>query len=66
MTTLIFSVAKETGWTEEDIMDMPISRVWSYRHAILCSYDIECYYKSDEDDRQEMYELFDAFKDNKF
>jgi hypothetical protein len=47
-------------------MDMPIARVWSYRHAILCSYDVECYYKSDEDDRQEMYELFDTLKSNNF
>ena len=55
---MVFSIVKETGWSEDYVMDMPISRAWAYRHAILVSYDAECYYKTSDDERIEMYDLF--------
>lgn len=56
--SLVFAIAKETSWTEDYIMDLPIARAWGYRHAILCSYDNVCFYKTNDDERIEVYDLF--------
>jgi hypothetical protein len=55
---MVFSIAKETGWDEDTILDMPIGKAWAYKHAVLRSYDANCHYKTDEDERKDMYELF--------
>jgi hypothetical protein len=54
----VFSIAKETGWTEDVIINMPLGRLWSYRHALLRAYDVETHHITDEDDRREIHELF--------
>jgi hypothetical protein len=54
----VFAIAKETGWGEDYILDMPIAKAWGYRHAILRSYDVKCNYKIDDEERQEMHDLF--------
>ncbi len=37
---------------------MPLGRVWSYRHALLRSYDAETYFVTNDEERQEMHDLF--------
>jgi hypothetical protein len=33
----VFCVAKETGWREEEILNMPLKRLLCYYHAALVS-----------------------------
>lgn len=56
---MIFSLAKETGFDEDRLLDMPIGRLWSYNHALLRSFDCETYHITNEDEKNELYELFD-------
>ncbi len=32
---MIFCIAKETGWTEEIILQMPLARVYQYQHCAM-------------------------------
>jgi hypothetical protein len=58
VASLVFSISKETGWDEDKILDMPLGRVWSYRHALLRSYEMETHFITDDEERQELHELF--------
>jgi len=58
VASLVFSIAKETGWNEDRILDMPLGRLWSYRHALLRSYEMTTYFLTNEDERQEIQDLF--------
>jgi len=33
---------------------MPVSKLWAYRHAIICSYEGEAYYKTNDEERVEL------------
>jgi hypothetical protein len=57
---LIFSIAKETGWHEDHLLDMPLGRLWTYKHALMRSYDLECHYITTEEEKQELFDLFKA------
>lgn len=35
--SFIFTLAKETGWTEDTILDLPMARSLKYYHAALWS-----------------------------
>ncbi len=39
---LIFSVARETGWSENTILDMPLSRLMQYYHCSLVFSGVAC------------------------
>jgi hypothetical protein len=49
--SLIFSLAKETGWPERFIFEeLPLARVWAYRHALLRSYDVPAFFASNKEE----------------
>jgi hypothetical protein len=58
LASLVFGIAKETGWDEDKILDMPLGRVWSYRHALLRSYDAKTFFLTTDDEKKEISELF--------
>jgi len=41
-------LAKETGWDHDTILDMPLARVWMFRHSLLRSYEIPCFFASNK------------------
>jgi hypothetical protein len=54
-------LAKETGWSEKFILEeLPITRGWQYRHAILRSHGVQTFFIADESDIQSNRELFDS------
>jgi hypothetical protein len=55
---LVFSLAKETGWSEDHLLDMPLGRLWTYKHALLRSYDSDCFYLTSAEEKQELFDIF--------
>lgn len=53
-------IAKETGWAEDYILDMPIGKAWAYKHAVLRSHDIPCGYKTSDEEKKELYHIFNS------
>jgi len=40
MASLVFTIAKETGWPERQILRMPLARLLQYLHACWRSHDV--------------------------
>ena len=40
MASMVFSIAAETGWSEEMILMMPLAKVAQYQHCIFRRNDI--------------------------
>ena len=55
------NIAKETGWSERDILNMSYARSYSYMHAILRSYGKKTYFSTGENDLEDMFDMFLEF-----
>jgi hypothetical protein len=55
---LVFNIAHATGWSEDHILNMPLGRLWTYKHSLLRNNDLDCYYITSAEEKQEMFDLF--------
>lgn len=56
----VFNLAKETGWSEDTILDMPIWKFHAYTHCLMLSYDKKTRYIYMETEKAEIVNTVNA------